>query len=162
MNLGSFEIFGLQVALSFIAYGIVAKWYVFPRVAALPLRDGLLPLVLAHPLRHVGLVVLVPVVTDPNLPRNWNVPLAYGDLAAQLLAVLAAFALRGGWAFAIPLIWIFNIVGTVDFLVAYVHGSILEVYKFNLNSVWYITTFIGPALLVVHFMIFALLIKRPK
>jgi len=38
------QIFGLQVVLTFVVYGLVAKWYVSPRLAPLPLGAALQPL----------------------------------------------------------------------------------------------------------------------
>ena len=34
------QIFGLQVLLSFVLYTLVARWYVSPRLAALPVVQG--------------------------------------------------------------------------------------------------------------------------
>jgi hypothetical protein len=38
------QIFGLQVLLSFLVYGLVARWYVTPRLASRPLHAALQPL----------------------------------------------------------------------------------------------------------------------
>ena len=46
-------------------------------------------------------------------------PAAYGDLLAALLALLAIAALRMAWAGAIPLVWLFNVEGTLDLVNAF-------------------------------------------
>ncbi len=112
----SFQIFGLQFLLSLIGYGLIARWYVAPRLAALPLRDALIPLLFLHALRHMGLVFLVPAVVAPTLPQGFALFAAYGDLLAGLLALLAIVALRNRWPFALALTWLFNIEGSVDLL----------------------------------------------
>jgi len=106
-------IFGLQVVLSLVVYSLIARWYVVPRLAALPLRDALTPLLLLHAFRYLGMVFLVPTVVGPALPAAFAVPAAYGDLLAALLALLAIAALRQAWPSAIPLVWLFNVEGTL-------------------------------------------------
>ncbi len=60
--MNALQIFGLQVLLSFVVYGLAARWYVGPRLASLPLHSALQPLLVLHALRHLGLVFLVPTV----------------------------------------------------------------------------------------------------
>ena len=48
-------IFAVQVLLSFLVYGLAARWYVRPRLAALPFREALQPLLLLHAFRHPDL-----------------------------------------------------------------------------------------------------------
>lgn len=112
-------IFGLQVVLSLVVYSLIARWYVVPRLAALPLRDALTPLLLLHAFRYLGMVFLVPTVVGPALPAAFAVPAAYGDLLAALLALLAIAALRQAWPLAIPLVWLFNVEGTLDLVNAF-------------------------------------------
>ncbi len=157
----SFQIFGLQFLLSLVVYGLLAKWYVGPALARLPLHDALVPLLVPHAFRHLGLVFLVPAVVAPTLPRAFALPAAYGDLLAGVLALLAMVALRGRWPLAIPVAWVANIVGTLDLLHAFYKGIPLDAGR-HMGSAWYIPTFIVPALFVTHFMIFAILIKRSR
>jgi len=70
-------------------------------------------------------------------------------------------ALRKSWAMAIPLIWIFNIVGSLDLLNALYQGVRMGVLS-SLGASWYLPTFIVPALLVTHFMIFVRLVEKQK
>ena len=65
------QIFGLQVLLSFVLYTLVARWYVSPRLAALPVDRALQPLLVLHAARHMGLVFLVPTVVGPALPASF-------------------------------------------------------------------------------------------
>ena len=153
----AFQIFGLQFLLSLIVYSLIARWYVAPRLAALPLGAALTPLLFLHAFRHVGMVFLVPTVVGPALPAAFAVPAAYGDLLTALLALLAILGLRGQWGPARTLVWIFNLVGTVDLLNALFQGSRLGV---ELGAAYYIPTFAVPALLVTHAMIFARLVRR--
>ncbi len=152
-------IFGLQVVLSLVVYSLIARWYVVPRLAALPLRDALTPLLLLHAFRYLGMVFLVPTVVGPALPAAFAVPAAYGDLLAALLALLAIAALRQAWPSAIPLVWLFNVEGTLDLVNAFYQGLRNNV---QLGAAYYIPTVAVPALLVTHAMIFAMLIRRTR
>src|SRR5207244_9413127 len=109
-----FQIFGLQFLLSLIVYSLIAGWYVRPRLAPLPLPSALTPLLFLHAFRHLGMVFLVPTVVGGRLASEFAVPAAYGDLLAALLALAAILALRARWRPALALVWLFNVVGTVD------------------------------------------------
>lgn len=159
--MSDFQIFGIQVVLSLVGYALIAKWYVAPRLATLPLHRALIPLLFPHGFRHLGLVFLVPAVVAPTLPDAFARPAAYGDLLAGVLALLAIIALRSEWAGALPLTWLFNVVGTLDLLYAFYQGRTHAVGP-HLGSAWYIPTFLVPALFVTHFMIFAMLIRRGR
>ena len=152
-------IFGLQVVLSLVVYSLIARWYVVPRLAALPRRDALTPLLLLHAFRYLGMVFLVPTVVGPALPAAFAVPAAYGDLLAALLALLAIAALRQAWPLAIPLVWLFNVEGTLDLVNAFYQGLRNNV---QLGAAYYIPTVAVPALFVIHAMIFAMLIRRTR
>ncbi len=149
-------IFGLQFFLSVIVYALLAKWYVVPWLAVKPVNQALIPLIFPHAFRHIGMVFLVPGVVVQPLPSAFANPAAYGDLVTGLVALLALIALRTGWAGALVLVWLFNIVGTVDLLNALRHVNVVA----DIGAAWYIPTFLVPALLVTHFMIFARLLKR--
>ncbi len=151
-------IFGLQFLLSLIVYALIAKWYVAPWLAEKPVEQALMPLIFPHAFRHMGLIFLVPGVVAEPLPPEFANPAAYGDFAAGLLAILAFVALRGRWRPAVPLVWLFNIVGTVDLLHAVFRGLSVGAEE-NMGAAWYIPTFIVPALLVTHFMVFARLLR---
>ena len=147
--------------------GIAEPRRLFPHRAILcgtaprgaPLPAALTPLLLLHAFRHVGMVFLVPTVVGSALPAAFAVPAAYGDLLAALLALLAIAALRSSWTLAIPLVWLFNVEGTLDLLNAFYQGFTNNVL---LGSAYYIPTFAVPALFVTHAMIFAMLIRRTR
>src|SRR5262249_51051401 len=143
----SFQIFGLQFFLSLLLYALIAKWFVAPHLALLPLPDALIPLFFLHAFRHLGMVFLVPAVVAPTLPPAFARPASYGALLAALLALVAIVALRARWSAAIPLAWIANVVGTLDLLYAFYQGISRDVGP-HLGSAWYIPTFAVPALYV--------------
>ena len=152
------QIFGLQVLLSFILFTMVARWYVSPRLAALPVDRALQPLLVLHATRHMGLVFLVPTVVGGTLPAAFAAAAAYGDLLAGVLALAALVALRARTRVAMPLTWLFNVVGLLDLVNAFYQGLTHDV---QLGAAYYIPTFIVPALVVTHVMMFGLLLRHP-
>lgn len=152
------QIFGLQVLLSFVLYTLVARWYVSPRLAALPVDRALQPLLALHATRHMGLVFLVPTVVGGGLPAAFAAAAGYGDLIAGLLALGSLVALRARAGVARALTWLFTIVGLGDLVNAFYQGLSHDV---QLGAAYYIPTFIVPALVVTHVMIFRLLLRHP-
>lgn len=149
-------IFGLQLVLSLIVYALVAKWYVSPWLSAKPIHLALIVLIFPHAFRHIGMTFFVPGVVAQPLPTFFAYTAAYGDLVSGLLALLSLIALRQRWGLALPLVWFFNIVGTADLLNALRHADAVP----DLGATWFIPTFLVPALLVTHAMIFVWLFKR--
>ena len=151
-------IFGLQFVLSLLVWGVILGFLLTPWLARKPLHEALLWLTLPHAFRHIGMVFLVPGVVDRPLPAEFADPAAYGDLAAGVLALLAIIALRSRWSVAVALVWVFNIVGTVDLANALRYVDVAP--KFG--AAWYIPTMLVPLLLVTHFLIFKRLLARRR
>ncbi len=151
-------IFGLQVVLSLIVYALLARWYVTPWLAEKPTHQALMVLIFPHAFRHIGLAFLVPGLVAQPLPSSFASAAAYGDFVSGLLALLSLVALRGRWGLALPSVWLFNIVGTVDLVNALRQADAVP----HLQTTWYIPTFLVPLLLVTHVMIFARLLRRGR
>ena len=151
-------IFGLQFFLSLVVWGLIAKWLLAPWLEKKLPHDALFWLILPHAFRYMGMVFLVPGVVARPLPGAFATPAAYGDLVTGVLALLALIALRTGWARALALVWLFNIVGTVDLLNALRQANVVP----DFGAAWYIPTLFVPLLLVTHFMIFARLLRRGR
>ncbi len=149
-------IFLLQLILSLVVWGLIAKWLLAPWLERKSVNEALFFLTLPHAFRYMGMVFLVPGVVARPLPTAFATAAAYGDLVTGLLALLALFALRTGGAWALALVWLFNIVGTFDLLNALRHTNVVS----DFGAVWYIPTLFVPLLLVTHLMIFARLLRR--
>jgi hypothetical protein len=159
MTADSQPIFFLSVILGFVCWGLVARWYLLPLIAPLTFERAVTPLLLFHSFRYVGLSFLVLGVVAPELPLSFARPVGYGDLLASSLALLALAALRFRWGFAVPAVWLFNLVGTVDLLNAFLQGRLANVNPGHLGATYFIPTFVVPALLVTHYAIFTLLLR---
>jgi len=154
-------IWGITVAFGFLAWGVVAAQYIWPAISKRERPEALRPILVLHGFRYIGLAVLIPGVVSPQLSATaFARGLAYGDLAAATLALLALSALRTTWA--APLIWIFNIFGTADLLNAFYQGSRLSlpVNPGLLGAAYFIPVFGVPLLLITHVLAFRLLVQK--
>lgn len=148
--------------MSFLAFGIVTRLYIWPRLRAMPREDALRGLAAPHMFRFVGLSFLVPGVVSPALSPEFAAPAAYGDLGATILAIVTTLALSARASWAIPLTWVFNLWGAGDLLYAIYQGQIgVGIGPESLGAAFYIPTVVVPPLLVIHALIFWLLL-RPK
>ncbi|WP_299951608.1 hypothetical protein [uncultured Ruegeria sp.] len=148
-------IFLLQFAMSLFVFAQIAAWYVAPWLARLSAAAALSILLLPHAFRHIGMSFLVPNLNNGGLPEAFATSASYGDLLSAFLAIAALIALRWGSVAALPLVWGFNILGTVDLVNALRQAEAINYF----GPTWFIPTFFVPVLLVTHVMIFARLLK---
>lgn len=153
-------LFGFQIVMSLIVFGLIARWYVRPMLARLTVVQALTPLVLFHATRYVGATFLTPSVIDPNTLAAFTVPGAVGDLLTMFLALVALWALRRGSRWTLLSLWAFNVVGTLDFINAFYLGISLDLTSYQLGATWFIPTVLVPAYIVVHALIFEILVRR--
>ncbi len=151
-------IFFLQFALSLVVAGLLARWYVAPWLTDKTLEVGFMALLVPHAFRHVGLAFIVPALNQPDMPVDFATAAAYGDLLSGILALVALIALKRRWAMAIPLVWVFNIIGVADLANALRQDAAI----LHMGATWFIPTFLVPVLLVTHAMVFERLIKNAK
>ncbi len=151
----------ISFVVSTLSYGLIAKWYVMPALRAKSRNEAFLPILFLHSSRYIGLAFLIPGITSEALDLRFANPAAYGDLIASILAIISIIALKYHWSIAIALVWIFNIEGTLDLLNAVFQG-LKYVPVSDFGSTFFIPAVVVPALLVSHFMVFMLLIKKPN
>jgi hypothetical protein len=76
------------------------------------------------------------------------------------LALLSIAALTKRWPFAVPLVWLFNLWGSIDLLYAYYQGITLHIDPGAFGAAFLIPTMIVPPLLITHTLIFVVLLRR--
>jgi hypothetical protein len=153
------NILTVNLLFSTFVFWIAARLYLLPRLAECEPRTVLLPILLLHALRHLGLMFLAPGAVFPGVPPQFAYPAAFGDLLAAVLAVVAIPAVATRSRYAKPLVWIFNIVGTLDLIDAIALATIYNAAPFMGPAYW-IPAFWVPALLVTHYIVFILLLRR--
>ena len=144
----------LSVTLGLTASGLIGLWYVWPLMRNARTRDALIPLIFPHCFRYIGLSFLIHGVTTTALDSRFANPTAYGDLLTSVLALASVVALRANARFAIPLVWIFSVVGVVDFLNAFARGLTFAAPG-DFGATYYIPMVVVPPLMVGHFLILA-------
>lgn len=104
--------FFMSIAFAFIAWGIVAKRYIWPKLRLLPRAEALRPILILHSFRFLGLAFVVSGVVSPELPSAFANPAAYGDIVAATLSLLSLATLQSRAGVVIT--WIFNLWGSFD------------------------------------------------
>jgi hypothetical protein len=153
------NILTVNLVLSTVIFWIAARIYVLPKLSELSPRTVLVPILLLHSLRHLGLMFLAPGAIYPGMPPQFAYPAAYGDLLAALLALAALPAMLGNLRVARLLLWVFNIEGTVDLLDAITLATLYGAPPY-MGAAYWIPAFWVPALLVTHYITFVFLIKH--
>jgi hypothetical protein len=142
-----------------VVFYIAAKIYLLPNLGRLRPHAVLVPILLLHSLRHLGLMFLTRGATYPGLPGQFAYPAAFGDLLTAVLAFVALFSVSCNWTSARVLVWVFNIFGTIDLLVAITLATVYNAPPFMGPAYW-IPAFWVPALLVTHYITFIILTKH--
>ena len=150
--------FFVSIAFSLIAWGIVAKRYLWPRLRVLGRAEALQPILILHSFRFIGLAFLVPGVVSPDLPSAFAHLDAYGDIIAATLALLALLSLPR--AAGVVLAWIFNLWGSADLLDAFYQGNHAALIPGQLGAAYFIPTIVVPLMLITHVMAFRILLQH--
>ena len=155
-------LFGIQFTLSLVAYGLIAFWYVAPRLSRLPRELAVVPLLWVHAFRIVGGTILAPGAVDAGVPMEFRVMIGYGDLATAALALLALVALRSRLGAAIALVWLCVVVGMLDTVNAIIQSMRDSVFTYPLGVNWVIVAMYVPALLVSSLLIIMQLLRADR
>lgn len=152
------NILTVNLAFSTLVFWVAARLYVLPMLHDYEPRTILLPILLLHSLRHLGLMFLAPGATYPGIPSPFAYPAAFGDLLAAVLALIAIPAVATRARSAKVLVWLFNIEGSMDLIVAITLATVHDASPFMGPAYW-IPAFWVPALLVTHYLTFLVLLR---
>jgi hypothetical protein len=149
----------VNLICSTLIFYVCARIYILPRVKEWKPQAILLPILLLHSFRHLGLMFLTRGAVYPGMPAQFAYPAAVGDFLAAMLAFAAIPALaknpRGGRF----LLWVFNIGGTADLIIAIMLATIYGAPAF-MGAAYWIPAFWVPALLVTHYVAFVVLMNE--
>ena len=156
------NILTVNLILNTLVFWIAARLYLLPRLHEIEPRAVLLPILLLHSSRHLGLMFLAPGAVDPGIAPQFAYPAAFGDLIAAVLALAAIPAVAARARIASILVWIFNVEGSVDLISAIVLALLYDASPL-MGAAYWIPAFWVPALLVTHYITFLVLLKgRPR
>lgn len=150
------NILTINLLFSTLIFWISARLFLLPKLHRLEPRSVLVPILLLHSFRHLGLMFLAPGATYPGIHPRFAYPAAFGDLLAALLALIAIPAVVRGAPGARSLVWLFNIEGSLDLVVAIILATVYDASP-SMGPAYWIPAFWVPALLVTHYIIFVVL-----
>jgi hypothetical protein len=153
--------FSIQFLMSTLVYSVLAVRWFWPWATRRPVDDAFVPMVALHALRAIGLFYAIPGTVDDTVPSSVGAIIGLGDLSTAILALAALITMRPGSRVSRLFLWAFNVVGLLDLA----HGAWQGMVKYHLNAhsipaLWWIVTFLIPALLVSHVIMIGLLVRR--
>jgi hypothetical protein len=149
----------LNLVANTVIFFVAARLYLLPLVSRLRPKQILVPILLLHSTRHLGMMFLTRGATYPGLPPEFAYPAAFGDLVTAILAFVAIPLVLRGSRLAKPIVWVFNIFGTVDLLVAITMATVYNA-PVEMGPAYWIPAFWVPLLLVTHYVAFVVLLRR--
>jgi hypothetical protein len=150
------NILTVNLLFSTFVFWVAARIYLLPRLHELKPKTVLLPILLLHSFRHLGLMFLAPGAAYAGIPPQFAYPAAFGDLLAAILALASIPAVVKNHRSARILVWTFNVVGSLDLLAAIALATIYGASTYMGPAYW-IPAFWVPALLVTHYITFIIL-----
>jgi hypothetical protein len=155
-------VFQIHLVLGYVPWLLCFGVYVWPWLNSMEPVEAQRAIATLHSFRFFGLVFIIPGVVGANLPSGFAAFAAYADFTTRVLAMLALLTFRIG-----PLFWLFvvafNLVGAVDIIVDYYHGSQfgLPALAGELGATYAIPIIYVPLLMITHVVAFYLL-ARPQ
>ena len=153
-------LFQTHLVMGYVAWLLCFGVYVLPWLKSMDRVEAQRIIATLHSFRFFGLVFILPGVVGPNLPADFAVFAAYGDLATGVLAILALLTARMRrlfWLFVVA----FNLVGTADLILNYSHAIRvgLPAMAGQLGAAYVIPVIYVPALMITHGAAFYLLLR---
>ena len=158
--MNNFAIINIQALTGTIAIILGFKYWIQPRIVNLPIHAALLPFVFLNTFRYLGLTFMAQEQFYNNYPSEFLTTVGLLDFSTAVLALVSVVALKNKWSFAIPLVWIFNIVGFGDLITAFPQFFGLELYNQDLGFIWLMFVTYGLSTFLSHIYIFIQLIKN--
>ena len=149
----------VNLVLNTAIFYVAARLYLLPLVSRVRPQQILVPILILHSTRHLGLMFLARGATFPGMPPQFAYPAAFGDLITAVLAFAAIPLVLRGSRLAKPAVWIFNIFGTLDLLTAITTATIYNA-PVAMGPAYWIPAFWVPLLLITHYVTFVLLRRR--
>ncbi len=150
------RILPLNLVANTAIFYIAARLYLLPLLPRLRPQQILLPILLLHSMRHLGMMFLTRGATYPGLSAQFAYPAAFGDLLTAIVALVTIPLVIWGSRVAKPAVWFFNILGTIDLLLAITLATIYAA-PVSMGPSYWIPAFWVPLLLVTHYVTFLVL-----
>ena len=156
--------FGGSAAAGIIGWATIFAAIIWPTMKQQPRVQQLKILTAASFFRYFATTFLIAGLVSHKLPSGFADPAAFGDLISLGLAYVAFIALQRSTAekpLLLP-VWVFNIVGAADLLLAMVLGPALVRDPGDFGLAYIVPTVYVPLLLVAHFYSLRILSQRSR
>ena len=154
--------FGGSAVAGILGWATIFATIIWPKMRKQPTVEQLKILTAINFFRYFATTTLIIGLVSRKLPSGFADPAAFGDLISLGLAYIAFIGLQRSKAekpLLLP-VWIFNIVGAADLLLALVLGPALIHDPGDLGLSYIIPTVYVPLLLVAHFYSLKILSQR--
>lgn len=154
--------FGGSAVAGTIGCATIFATIIWPKLKQQPRVQQLKTLTAIHFFRYFATTLLIVGLVSSRLPSGFADPAAFGDLISLGLAYVAFIGLQrssAGKPLLLP-VWIFNIVGAADLLLAMFLGPALIRNPGDFGLAYIIPTVYVPLLLVAHFYALKVLGQR--
>lgn len=143
-------ILNLQIVIAIATYILIFRVYFRAWFAAKPFGQAVLPLLLLHAFRYLGLVLIVPGQIDPSVPRDALQIMAWGDFASGVTGLLAALAVHQRWPVATALVALFSVVGIGDLITVGYTANNAGVFFADIGAMWFLLVIYAPVMLLAQ------------
>jgi hypothetical protein len=158
----NFTIINLQALTGTVAIILGFRYWIQPKISKLAIHDALLPFVFLNTFRYLGLSFMAKEQFYDGFPTEFLTTVGLLDFTTAVLAIITVIALKNKWRFAIPLVWLFNIVGFGDLITAFPQFFGLKLYDQDLGFIWLMFVTYGLTTFLSHIYIFIRLFKNLK
>jgi hypothetical protein len=151
---------GLASALSFVAFGLAAAWYVVPWLRTKARADALIALIWVHAFRHVALQIFSAQKFGFAVSDEVRNEIAIGDVVGMALAIATIVALRHKARISAALAWVLAIATAWDLASSTAAGIGERLFETASGVTWMILTFYVPVLWISLLLIVWQLLQR--
>ena len=153
-------ILNLQYVVATGIYIVIFRIYLQRWFAAQPFPQAVLPLLLLHAFRYLGLSLIVPGQIGPTVSMDALQIMAWGDFASGVTALLAAIAVHHRWSTATALVALFSVVGIGDLIVVGITATQAGVFFADIGTMWFILVLYAPVMLLAQLYIAYRLVRH--
>jgi len=157
----------LQILVAFVVFILIFRLYLHPWFKAQPFGAAVMPMLLLHVFRYLGLTLLAPGQVEASVSPTALEVMAYGDLAAGISALLAALAIYTRSSLSVPLVALFTLVGFGDFVSVGYTAAQAGIAQAEIGTMRFLMVTFAPALMlsqiyVAYRLVAHLFTKQPQ
>ena len=153
-------ILNLQFVMALGAYVVIYRIYLQRWFASQPFGKAVLPLLLLHVFRYLGLTLIVPGQIDSSVSMDALQVMAWGDFASGVCALLAAIAVHHRWSVATALVGLFSLVGIGDLIAVGITAIKAGVFFADIGTMWFILVLYAPVMLLAQIYVAYRLVRH--